>query len=182
MRIYSKTRRNIQKRVVINITKKAIVECKSKTGFLGFLICIQSLKHLFIMYVVSATPSLRYIATYRLSQDHLESFFGIIRRQGGYNNNPNTVQFKALYKRIFNHLELRSSFSGNCIPLEHIPILVCSSSGILNINSSSGRRRAFDVDGENFDVPALSDKSTENNVSILTEALVMKIVQNQLNK
>lgn len=27
--------------------KKTVVECKSKTGFLGFLICIQSLKHLY---------------------------------------------------------------------------------------------------------------------------------------
>lgn len=170
LRIYSKIKRTIRDRIIINISKKSIVECKSKTGFLGFLICIESLKHLFINYVISATPALRYIATYRLSQDHIENFFGVIRRQGGYNNNPNTIQFKALYKRILSHLELRSSFSGNCIPLEHIPILTCSSSGILNINSTSGLR-AIEADEKKTDIFTPSDKSTENNVTILAEIL-----------
>lgn len=99
----------------------------------------------------------------------MESLFGVIRRQGGYNNNPNTIQFKALYKRIFNHLELRSSFSGNCIPLEHIPILTCSSSGILNIYFSSGRR-AIDED-ENTDTSTPSDSCSKNNVTVLAEIL-----------
>lgn len=70
---------------------------------------------------------MRYIATYRLSQDHLELFFGIIRRQGGYNNNPNTRQFQGIYRKLLGHLELRSSLSGNCIPLDNFPILTCAS-------------------------------------------------------
>lgn len=119
-----------------------------------------------------AKIAIRYVADILISavsQDHLESLFGVIRRQGGYNNNPNTIQFKALYKRIFNHLELRSSFSGNCIPLEHIPILTCSSSGILNINFSSGRR-AIDED-ENTDTSTPSDSCSKNNVTVLAEIL-----------
>lgn len=70
------------------------------------MICIQSLKHLFTTYVTAAritgrTPALKYIATYRLSQDYIEIFYGVIRRQGGYNNNPNTLQYKGMYKKKF---------------------------------------------------------------------------------
>ena len=90
---------------------------------------------------------LRYIATYRLSQDHIEILFGIIRKHGGYNNNPNVIQFKGIYKKILNHLELRSGFSGNCVPLECVPILNCSSA-IQNINWSSGKRASIDFEFE----------------------------------
>jgi len=36
---------------------------------------------------------------YKLSQDHLEMFFGIVKAQGGYNNNSTSRQFKSAYKK-----------------------------------------------------------------------------------
>lgn len=69
---------------------------------------------------------MKYISTYRLSQDHLEIFFGRIRQKGGYNNNPNVVQFKSAYKKLLNHLELKSAFRGNCVPLEKLNVLTCT--------------------------------------------------------
>lgn len=42
----------------------------------------------------------KYLITYRLSQDHLELFFGAIRSKSGYNNNPTARQFEAAYKRL----------------------------------------------------------------------------------
>ena len=56
---------------------------------------------------------LKYLLTYKFSQDHLELFFGAIRSSGGFNNNPTTLQFKAAYKRLL----MRSSIQGgkgNC--------------------------------------------------------------------
>ncbi len=38
--------------------------------------------------------------TYKLSQDHLEHFFGLIRARFGANNNPTPLQFKNTYRRL----------------------------------------------------------------------------------
>jgi len=37
---------------------------------------------------------LKFVLTYKMSQDHLELFFGCVSARGGSNNNPNCVQFK----------------------------------------------------------------------------------------
>lgn len=126
---------------------KKVLDCKFKTGFLGFLICLESLKVLFSRLV--ETNVMKYIATYRLSQDHLELFFGCIRQKGGYNNNPNVVQFKSAYKKILNHLELKNNFSGNCVPLEKINVL-CSTndSDHIKIINKSSFDRHIDTDSE----------------------------------
>lgn len=46
---------------------------------------------------------------------------------------------------MFNHLELRSSFTGNCIPVEYFPILNCSSA-VKNINNTCDGRALDDID------------------------------------
>ncbi|KAJ8720540.1 hypothetical protein PYW08_006005 [Mythimna loreyi] len=169
LRIYNKNRITRRGHVFMKITKKKLVQCKSKTGFLGFLICIESLKYLYAS-LVQDEERLSYISTYRLSQDHIEIMFGDIRRHGGYNNNPNTIQFKGIYKKMFNHLELRSAFTGNCIPVEYFPILNCSSA-VKNINNTCNGR----VLDENLVMDELmnleSDKKSEENVSIMTDLL-----------
>lgn len=133
----------------MNITKRNIVQSACKTGFVGFMICIESLKYLYSTLV--ETGSLKYISMHRLSQDHLELFFGIIRRQGGYNNNPNVRQFQGIYRKALRHLELRSSFSGNCIPLDNFPLLTCTSA-VENINRTVDRN-AQDLESfEDFDL------------------------------
>lgn len=54
------------------------------------------------------------IYTYRFSQDHLEHFFGAIRSKNGSNNNPNSIQFKASYKRLIVQNEIANAAFGNC--------------------------------------------------------------------
>jgi hypothetical protein len=49
-----------------------------------------------------------------LSQDHLELFFGLIRRRGGLNDNPTSQQFEGAYKRLLLHSDLVHSPSANC--------------------------------------------------------------------
>ncbi|CAH1959590.1 unnamed protein product [Acanthoscelides obtectus] len=61
-----------------------------KLGFLGFIISINSLYE----YRVKETKELKYLLTYKLSQDHLEIFFSCIRSKGGYSNNPTSKQFQ----------------------------------------------------------------------------------------
>ena len=42
----------------------------------------------------------KYILTYKLSQDHLETFFSCVRHAGRFNNNPNARQFEAIFRRL----------------------------------------------------------------------------------
>ena len=95
---------------------------KPKTGFIGFLVAIKSKKKIFHDMVESPQAPLKYLLTYKLSQDHLELFFGAIRSAGGFNNNPTAQQFTAAYKRLL----LRSSIEGgkgNCEKRDPIDIL-----------------------------------------------------------
>ena len=99
-------------------------ETRRKTGFLGFLMAIKSTKEIFHDYVEKETAPLKYLLTYKLSQDHIELFFGAIRSAGGFNNNPTALQFTSAYKRLL----LRSSIQGgkgNCQKVDETQLLFC---------------------------------------------------------
>ena len=63
-----------------------------RTAFIGFMAAIKDAKALFKQYVGENKP-LEHPLTYKLSQDHLQLFFGAIRAYGGANNNPTVRQF-----------------------------------------------------------------------------------------
>ena len=95
---------------------------RKKTGFIGFLVAIESMKHIFFDLVEKENAPMNYVLTYKFSQDHLELFFGAIRSSGGFNNNPTAQQFTASYKRLL----LRSSIQGqhgNCQKRDQTDIL-----------------------------------------------------------
>ncbi|CAH1994072.1 unnamed protein product [Acanthoscelides obtectus] len=102
-----------------------IIQSPRKTGFLGFLICITSLKGLYNAYILE--NKLKFILTNKLSQDHLELFFGAIRGKGGYNNNPSARHFEAAYKRLLVHTEITGPSSGNISDGNSVTILSCGS-------------------------------------------------------
>ena len=95
---------------------------RRKTGFIGFLTAIKSTKEIFRELVGKEDAPLRYLLTYKLSQDHLELFFGAVRAAGGFNNNPTTQQFTAAYKRLLlrSHIE---GENGNCEKRDPVEIL-----------------------------------------------------------
>ena len=68
-----------------------LVDGKRNTGFVGFLACLESVQKIFHQYL-EQEMSLKYLLTYKLSQDHLELFFSAIRASGGFNNNPTAIQ------------------------------------------------------------------------------------------
>lgn len=106
-------------------TGQLLLKSQRCTGFLGFLISFNSLIDLKSKYI--DTNSLKFIPMYKLSQDHLEMFFGSVRAQGGYNNNPTSRQFKSAYKKIMVNAQIKDTGLGNCMALEDIPVLNCSS-------------------------------------------------------
>ena len=90
---------------------KPVIKGPRSIGFIGWLINIRSLRHLFEMLVDAG--DMQYICTAKLQQDNLEHTFGGIRAACGHNNNPNAQQFKGAFSRILLGALNRTS-NGNC--------------------------------------------------------------------
>ena len=72
--------------------------------------------------VNAENPVLKYLLTYKMSQDHLELFFSAVRACGGWNNNPTTRQFVAAYKQLLMRHNIEGG-RGNCTPQDDTEIL-----------------------------------------------------------
>ena len=68
---------------------KRIVDGGRKIGFISFLVNFKSVTSIFRNFVENGP--LNYLLTFKLSQDHLESFFGCVRAQNGCSNNPTVI-------------------------------------------------------------------------------------------
>lgn len=92
---------------------KRICTTDKKTGFVGFIINMYSLKLMFSEYV-EGKEILPFIPTFYLNQDAVETFFGKIRSLGGFNDNPNVTQFQAAYRKLLGNDAILVSKKGNC--------------------------------------------------------------------
>jgi len=53
------------------------------------------------LVVVNESQSpLKFVLTYKMSQDHLEICFGCVRAGGGSNNNPNSASFNNTLRQL----------------------------------------------------------------------------------
>jgi hypothetical protein len=93
---------------------------------------------------------MKYMCSFKFSQDHIELFFGKIRSLLGCNNNPSAKQFIGAYRKLLVHSDVQDVVRGNCLQLQIVPILTASSKYIGN---------------ENVDVPSVSvlNNSTSRN-------------------
>ena len=66
--------------------------------FLGWLVNIKSMTRLY-KYIVEE-DHLKYLCTFKLSQDPLENFFSSIRMSCGFGNNPTSIQFKSAFQNM----------------------------------------------------------------------------------
>lgn len=94
--------------------KEKVLNSNFKTGFLGFLVAIESFKSIFQTHVLDENI-ISYITAYKFSQDHLETFFGCIRSMGGYSNNPTAKQFYFAYRKMIMNKKVKATNNGNCI-------------------------------------------------------------------
>ena len=84
---------------------------RRKTAFVSFLVCIKNVKGLFEFHVASQDPPLKYLLPYKISQDHLNLFFCVIRASERGSNNPMAQQFSAAYKQLLMHHKPASSWT-----------------------------------------------------------------------
>ena len=87
---------------------------KRKTAIWGFVYSIHSLMSLSQELLTRDNNPLKYILTYKFSQDHLELVFSKIGLRGGHNNNPRVVQLKAALRSILLRNSIEPARTGNC--------------------------------------------------------------------
>jgi len=107
---------------------KKLTETKWRTCILGFCATIDSVIHLIQNLLIDENGingiRLSYFLTYKLSQDHIETLFGTIRRRFGWNNNPTVLQFMYAYQAILSKTGTTPSESANILPLEVVDDLL----------------------------------------------------------
>jgi hypothetical protein len=99
-----------------NFQRCKLLESQSKTGFFGFIVCMKSIESIFEEYIkdFENNPTmLNYLLPYKLSQDHLEMFFGALRQKGGFNDNPTARNLFTAYKCINLKVNFRLSENAN---------------------------------------------------------------------
>ena len=103
---------------------KKLIETKRRTCILGFCATIDSVVNLIQNLLLSENGingiRLSYFLTYKLSQDHIETMFGMIRRRFGWNNNPTALQFMHAYRAILSKIQVTPSESGNVTALDPV--------------------------------------------------------------
>ena len=104
---------------------KLMIEGRRKTGFLGFVIGVESVKGIFKNAVACDPPLIKYLLTYKFRQNHLELFFGAVCSAGGFNNNLTASQFTASYKRLLMRGSIQENYkgNGNCVSQEYTSLL-----------------------------------------------------------
>lgn len=117
-----------------NSKRQKVVESTAKTGFRGYLIDIISVMNMYEKYV-EQEKIMPFLATYRLSQDHIEMLFGRIRSMNGHNDNPNAVQYQSAYRKLLFNCDIGISSSSN------VAIIGCTSN-VLTV--SSRREKLYD--------------------------------------
>lgn len=105
-------------------------ETQRRTCILGLIASIDSTIHLANSLLNSTSGvngvRLKYLLTYKTSQDHVKMFFSTLRRRGGWNSNPTAYQFIHAYRAILSKVGSMPSCSGN------VNILECDTTEISN--------------------------------------------------
>ncbi|VEN63851.1 unnamed protein product, partial [Callosobruchus maculatus] len=130
---------------------KLIIETQRKVGFMGMLINIKSIQLLYTK-LVKEEKLLKFILTYKLSQDHIEIFFSAVRSKGGFNNNPTSRQFQAIMKRLLIHQEISGSENANAVALDNTSILHCSSASPQSNCDSAKRDSEVEISSISDDI------------------------------
>lgn len=136
---------------IINIVRKPVITATTvKTGFVGFIICLTNLYSLCESFFKERIVD--YVLSYKLSQDHVEMFFALIRRMNGFSNNPTTVQFESAYKKLLlNNMNVTVPTTANCTPQDETFIIshINDASMLLQTNVEKQNKNTVQSSKEN---------------------------------
>lgn len=114
----------------LKIRNSPVLQSARKTAFIGFIIDLQNVVAL--AEELFDVNTIDFLLTYKLSQDHLETFFSLIRQMNGWNNNPSAKQFKASYKKVLHFVNVSVSLSANYILQDDTVLLQLSNESMSN--------------------------------------------------
>lgn len=82
-------------------------------GFFGFLMNAISLNGIYKDFVLNGPLKVFY--TMQFSQDHLETWFSLVRNSVGRNDNPNAIEFQSAFRKLLVCHPITTSMDQNCI-------------------------------------------------------------------
>lgn len=98
-----------------------LANTKRRTFIIGLILTIDSTIYLSRQLILGPGINgikLKYLLTYKMSQDNLETVFATVRKRGGCNNNPSALQFRSIYKSILNHVGVVGTGQENILIVE----------------------------------------------------------------
>lgn len=111
---------------ITDVSGKSMLKTRRYVPFIGFITAVDSIIQIFDMYVKAPGSQLRYLLTYKFSQDHLELFFCAIRSCGGWCPSPTSLHFSSAYKRLLIHHEVEA-VNGNSKAMDSTKVLIVPS-------------------------------------------------------
>lgn len=120
---------------ITNVEGKLMWNTKRYVPFVGMITAAMSIIDIYDTYVKPEGSQIKYLLTYKCSQDHLELFFYAIRGCGGWCPNPTCAQFVSAYRRLLVRHEIIAT-NGNVEAMD--------STSILTIPSGVKKKKSID--------------------------------------
>jgi hypothetical protein len=98
---------------------------------------------------------------------------------GSHNDNPNARQFKGIYRKLLCHMEINADETGNCILLEDISNLTCSSA-LKCLNDSTSSQRFNEDDKEIWKVAITTKPTDEGFLSCVLDITENHVLSNDI--
>lgn len=108
---------------------------------------------------------MKFLLTFKLSQDPLENFFAAIRSSCGLNNNPTCIQFKSSFQNLLCN-SLNKSDNGNCYQDESISL----------VDLTNCSNQDFELDIKLEKILNNSDNTFTENVLIYMSGYIMRTI------
>lgn len=99
----------------LTINGRGILSHPRKTFALGFLMNMHSLSLLVNDLCTLEQNPMKYLLTFKCSQDNLEIFFSCIRARGRAQDNPCPLEFRYIMRKMLFRHSIQPSINANCI-------------------------------------------------------------------
>ena len=95
---------------------RLVGESRRKAFVIGLRTAANSLIG-FAREVFNSDSNVKYILSFKFSQDHIENLFSKIRARNGFNDNPDVICFKSALRALLVKSDITPSPNSNCIDL-----------------------------------------------------------------
>lgn len=138
------------------ICSKPILKSRAYMGFFGFSVDAISLEGIYEDFVKNGP--LEEFYTMQFSQDHIETFFSLVRNSQGRNDNPNTIEFRSAFRKLLVCHPLTTSADHN---------VISNATEILTVSSTAKKRPT----------PADSVESLELELEVDYEEIILNEIE-----